>query len=156
MDLTPATWRVLGLSVAISYMGLGTFALTAPVLAAKGFGLYPSTASRSTAEAPKSVATTATTTTRLTTEDSKETHAAAVTTSMLLLGARDLSIGVALATFWSRDDRRAMGTLILSGMVLCVVDVWEIGRLRGPSWGGAFGVGAAIWMVIGYGLVQEA
>ncbi|KIX04700.1 uncharacterized protein Z518_05570 [Rhinocladiella mackenziei CBS 650.93] len=140
MELSPSTWRILGLSVTAGYIGLGTFAITQPVLAAQGFGIYPeSTPPPSTNRAFKT---------------DKDEHASAVTTSMLLLGARDLTIGLALASFDYQENPRAMGTLILSSFVLCGVDVHEIWKLRGPAWGCAFAVGASIWMAIGYGMIQ--
>lgn len=140
MELSPSTWRVLGLSVAATYISLGTFAITAPVLAAKCFGIYPDATSPPSTE-------------KVVTTD-KDSHAKAVTTSMLLLGARDLSIGLALAIFGYQGNLMATGTLILCGMPLCVVDVAEIWRLRGPRWGSAFAAGASIWLLVGYGLVQ--
>lgn len=46
-----------------------------------------------------------------------------------------------------------MGTLILSGMVLCAADVIYVFRLRGWEWGALLGLGAASWCAIGVGLV---
>ena len=140
MDVSPSTWRVLGLSVAATYIGLGTFAISAPVAAAQGFNLYPKNNSGVSSE-------------KLLTAD-KEEHAKAISTSMTLLGARDLSIGIALACLDYQESPRAVGTLILSGMVLCATDVYQIWRLRGPAWGSAFAIGASMWLVIGVGMVQ--
>ena len=140
MDFSASTWRVLGLSVAATYIGLGTFAISAPVTAAQRFGLYPQNNSGVSSE-------------KLLTTD-KEEHGKAIATSMTLLGARDLSIGIALACLDYQEHPRAMGTLILSGMVLCVADVYQIWRLRGPGWGSAFAAGASIWLVIGVKMVQ--
>ncbi|EXJ82034.1 hypothetical protein A1O1_08102 [Capronia coronata CBS 617.96] len=160
MDLSPSTWRVLGLSVATSYIGLGTFAITCPDLAAKCFGIYPDSSDGSSG-----ISHTATTPDRHKgrgTETSKnsslptdrDNHAAAVSTSMLLLGARDLSIGIALAWLDYQENPRTMGSVILSGLVLCVVDIYEIWRLRGPGWASIFAAGAGVWIGIGFGLVQ--
>ncbi|KIW31899.1 uncharacterized protein PV07_03487 [Cladophialophora immunda] len=158
MDLSPSTWRVLGLSVAGTYIGLGTFALTCPVLAGQGFGLYPhsSAATSSSSAAPGTNAnpTKGSTAPPAHANVDVANHAAAVTTSMALLGARDLSIGLALAKFGTDSKLHEMGTLILAGMVLCVVDVYHIWRLRGSGWGAAFAAGAGIWIGIGAGLVQ--
>jgi len=140
MDLSPSTWRVLGLSVAATYIGLGTNAIAAPVQTAKVFGVYPE--GTPSASDDKVYLT------------DKDKHAKAATMSMKLLGVRDVSIGLAIAVFGYQDNQRAMGTVILSGLVLCVVDVYEIWKVRGPGWGSAFAMGAAIWIVIGYGLVQ--
>ncbi|OAP60822.1 hypothetical protein AYL99_05824 [Fonsecaea erecta] len=150
MDLSPSTWRVLGLSVAATYIGLGTFAITCPVLAGQGFGLYPRAPAPGTNANPTKSSTTPPAHANADVAD----HAAAVTTSMALLGARDLSIGLALAKFGADGQLREMGTVILAGMVLCVVDVYQIWRLRGPGWGAAFAAGAGIWVGIGAGLVQ--
>ncbi|KIW95138.1 uncharacterized protein Z519_03722 [Cladophialophora bantiana CBS 173.52] len=158
MDISPSTWRILGLSVATTYIGLGTFALTCPVLAAKGFGLYPhSSPSTSSPAAPPGSNANPTKSSTSPPEHANAdvaNHAAAVTTSMVLLGARDLSIGIALTKFGVDGKLQDMGTLILAGMVLCAVDVYEIWRLRGPGWGAAFAAGAGMWLGIGFGLVQ--
>ncbi|KIX94436.1 uncharacterized protein Z520_09822 [Fonsecaea multimorphosa CBS 102226] len=159
-NISASTWRALGLTVAATYMGLGTFAITCPVLAGKSFGLYPHSSARlgsaSSAAPPGSNANPTKSSTAPPEHANADVanHAAAVTTSMALLGARDLSIGIALAKFGADGKLRDMGTLILSGMVLCVVDVYHIWRLRGPGWGAAFAAGAGLWVGIGVGLVQ--
>lgn len=145
MSLTPSTWRLLGLSVAAGYIGLGTFALTTPILAAKALGVYPPPPSISTSSTAKSSSITET-------SSSKE-HDERVSASMSLLAARDFSIGVALFAFDYQDKPHAMGTLILSGMVLCAADVFYVFRLRGWEWGALLGLGAASWCAIGVGLV---
>ncbi|EXJ77457.1 hypothetical protein A1O3_09683 [Capronia epimyces CBS 606.96] len=162
MSLSPSTWRVLGRSVSTSYISLGIFAITYPVVAAKCFGIYPIT--DDTALAAKATGTATATATgndnghghdhgnSLTTD--KQRHASAVLTSMRLLGARDLSIGIALAWLDYQEKPQAVGTVILSGLVLCVVDVYEIWRLRGWQWAAVFAAGAGLWMSVGYGLMQ--
>lgn len=135
MALTTSTWRLLGLSVATGYVGLGTFALTTPTIAAKALGVYPST-SESTGS----------------TVVSKQHHQQ-VCASMTLLAARDISIGLALFAFDYQSAPHAMGTLILSGMVLCAADVYYVFRLRGWEWGSLLGLGAASWCAIGVGLI---
>ncbi|KEF56508.1 uncharacterized protein A1O9_06695, partial [Exophiala aquamarina CBS 119918] len=135
MALAPSTWRLLGLSVATGYIGLGTFTLSAPVLAGKALGVYPS-ASESAGSALIS----------------KKHHQQACA-SMGLLAARDLSIGLALFAFDYQNAPHAMGTLILSGMVLCAADVYHVFMLRGWEWASLLGVGAASWCAIGIGLI---
>lgn len=135
MALAPSTWRLLGLSVATGYIGLGTFALTTPVLAGKAMGVYPA-ASNSTSSAVIS-----------------EQHHQQACASMGLLAARDFSIGLALFAFDYQNAPHAMGTLILSGMVLCAADVYYVFRLRGWEWGSLLGLGAASWCAIGIGLI---
>lgn len=75
---------------------------------------------------------------------------------MVLLGVRDWSIGLAIGWFWLRGEGRSMAVVILSGMVLCVADIFVIWRRRGGdavSW--AFGAGVAVWGAIGWGLWKE-
>ena len=143
MSLSPSTWRVLGLSVATSYIGLGTFALTAPTLAAKAFGLYPSFTVSPAASEPTAL------------NKAEASHARSITTSMTLLAVRDFSIGLALFAFDYQRNLHAVGTLILSGVVLCAADVFVIWKQRGSAWGAAFALGASSWMAIGYGLLDQ-
>lgn len=113
--------------------------MTAPALAAKTLGLYPPPSDAS--EAGKQV-----------TSISKQEHQR-VSASMALLAARDISIGLALFAFDYQDKPHAMGTLILSGMVLCVTDVYYVFKLRGWEWAALMGVGAGFWCFVGSGLV---
>lgn len=72
---------------------------------------------------------------------------------MLMLGARDWSIAAALLWFWRRGQAREMGVVVLSGMVLCVVDLAVVVRRRGMGavgWG--LGLGVAGWGLVGWGL----
>jgi len=135
MALSMSTWRLLGLSVAAGYVGLGTFAFATPVLAGRALGVYP----LDSFSPDKAVGY------RL--HDRQERAA------MRFLGARDLSIGLGLFAFDYQDNPHAMGTLILSGMVLCVTDVYYVFRLRGWEWGTMLGIGAASWCAIGIGLI---
>ena len=133
MELQPSTWRTLGLTVGIGYTLLGTFGVTQSTLVAKLFNLHPEPV------------------TSITTEDGRSAvkqvaaHAESISTSMVLLGARDLSIGVALFAFYNKQDAKAMGTLIMSGAILCAVDVIYIWKSRGWEWGCAFAAGAVSW-----------
>lgn len=142
-SLSPSTWRLLGLSVATGYIGLGSIGLFAPAFAAQGFGLYPSKAISPAATQPTAL------------NKAEDLHARSVETAMTLLAVRDISIGIALFAFDSQRLPRAMATLIFSGVVLCVGDVAVIWKNRGSSWGSAFALGAGIWMGIAYGLLYE-
>ena len=84
----PNIWRVLGLSVAAGYTGLGTLGILMPVKLAENHGLMP----KSGVDAEKFA-----------------------TTGMTWISVRDLSIGAALFAFYYQDKPREMGTLILSG-----------------------------------------
>lgn len=87
----PSTWRVLGLSVAASYVGLGALGLLMPVKMAENHGLLP----KSDADAEKFAGL-----------------------AMAWISVRDISIGTALFAFYYQEKPREMGTLILSGEVL--------------------------------------
>jgi len=134
------------LSVGAGYTFLGTCAIMNPTFVSEVFNLHPkpSTFKPTAAEKGPLSSTTA----------GIKAHADATSTSMILLGARDLSIGLALLTFYYNEDSKAMGTLILSGMVLCATDVIWIWRLRGWKYGMTFATGASSWAVIGLGLLD--
>lgn len=74
---------------------------------------------------------------------------------MLMLGARDYSIGLAILWFGVRGEGRNMGRVVLSGMVLCLADLWLVVRRRGwkdaVGWG--LGLGVAGWAAVGWGLL---
>lgn len=74
---------------------------------------------------------------------------------MLMLGARDYSLGIAILVFGVRGQGRNMGRVILSGMVLCLVDLWVVVKRRGwrdgVSW--ILGLGVAGWGAVGWGLL---
>ena len=111
----PATWRVLGLSVAAGYLGLGLFALAAPRRAAwEYFGIED--------VAPPTTVTAA-----------PARRADAVPLLMPLLGARDISIGAALCAFAYAGRWREAGTLVLAGTVLCAADVVAIWKTKGRN-----------------------
>lgn len=148
MELSPSTWRVLGLSATAACLGLGSFAITSPALAAKVFGIYPE-------ETAASSSSTDVVGEKKGWSKAEQTHAEAVSTSMRLLGARDLTIGIALLWLDYQRNPPAMGALILSGFALCIVDVYIIWERRGSATGSAFAAIAAVWMAIGYGLLQQ-
>lgn len=72
---------------------------------------------------------------------------------MVWIGARDLSIAAALFAFYYEDKPREMGTLILSGMILCVVDTITLWNFRRDRFAAFTGVGAAFWGWIGWNLI---
>ena len=146
MDLHSSTWRQLGLSVGIGYILLGTFAITNPASTAELFNLHPKHTNDSTSATKNDVSNAIT--------SAHIAHADSIATSMVLLGARDLSVGIALLTLHYKKDSEAMATLILSGMILCATDVIWIWKLRGWQWGLAFAVGATSWAVIGLGMLE--
>lgn len=126
LDPFPTYWRMMGLSVAVSFAGLGTFAMTNPKKAVDFFGM------------------------KVTNQES----AGLATDSMILLGARDFSFAAALAAFYYQENPQAMGTVIMSSMILCAVDcVWTY-KLRRDAAGPLLGVGAAVWAYIGIGLLN--
>jgi hypothetical protein len=84
----PNTWRVLGLSVAAGYVGLGTMGLLIPVTMARNHGLLPNGG------------------------PDAENFA---TRAMTWISVRDISIGAALLAFYYQEKPREMGTVILSG-----------------------------------------
>lgn len=127
-QLSASTWRVLGISVAAGYTVFGSFVMLSPVNAAKVLGVWP------------------------TSEPEDGSSSSPTANLMVLLGARDLSIATALWVFNYQRKEKSMATLILSGMILCVLDTWMVFKTRGVKWGSLMGAGAAVWGVIGLGL----
>lgn len=104
------TWRYLGLTVAMTYAGLGAFDCFAPKRAAKTiFGLSS--------------------------DGGKEDDAAdtAITTLVPLVGVRDLTISTALLYFFHTRQHTEMGVVILSGMLLSAADVVAVWKRKGPA-----------------------
>ncbi|KAF2166738.1 hypothetical protein M409DRAFT_54529 [Zasmidium cellare ATCC 36951] len=126
LDHFPTYWRAMGLSVAATFAGLGSFAILAPKQSVELFGMKSTT--------PESAAVGA--------------------NSMFLLGVRDLSSAAALAAFYYQENPNAMGTVIMSSMILCVADCMWMYKLRRDAAGPLLGVGAAIWAYIGVGLLK--
>ncbi|KAK4450550.1 hypothetical protein QBC34DRAFT_402849 [Podospora aff. communis PSN243] len=129
--LSDSTWRVLGLSVAASYTGLGLFEVVFPQRATKEFFALPS----STAVANVNEGTKA--------EDE------AIRVMGPLLGVRDLSIAAAMWTFAYQGKWKEVGTVILAGTILCAADCLVVWRRVGPGLGAQFTGGAVSWTVIG-------
>ena len=123
----PNIWRVLGLSVAAGYAGLGLMGMLIPVKMADTYGLRP----KQDPEADKFA-----------------------TTVMTWISVRDLSIGAALFTFYYQSKPQEMGTLILSGMILCAADCILVYRYRQDMIAHSLPIGAAIWGWIGWNLIQ--
>lgn len=125
------TWRALGLSVAVGYAGLGAMAVLDPNWAARvlcGTERFPAATAKNKP----------------------------LETAMKLLGARDLSIATALTAFYCYGKYESMGQLILSGTILCMADVYSSWVNCSPQWGLLLGIGASVWIVIGYELAKEA
>ena len=127
-DAFPNLWRVLGLSVAAGYAGLGSYGAFVPIQCATTYGLRPP---NNDPEADKYLS-------RL----------------MLWVGARDISIAAAISAFYYQENPRAMGTTILAGMLLCTVDTVTIFQAKGPALGIPIGAGAALWGWIGWNLLK--
>lgn len=114
-------------SIAASYTGLGLFAIVSPLRGARILGVRSAPSS-----SPSSTNT---------------------VLLMRLLGARDLSIGAALFVFAYQREYKAMGSLIVSGTILCFADVVSSWVADGPALALPMGIGAAIWTAIGIKLV---
>ena len=127
-DAYPPLCRVLGLSVAAGYTSLGSYAAFAPVSSAKVFGL----------RAPESTPAT------------EERMSAA----LAWIGARDISIAVALLALDYQRNPKAMGTLILSSMILCLTDSYFIVKARRDWVGWSVLLGAGYWGWVGWRLYQ--
>ncbi|GMK55675.1 hypothetical protein CspeluHIS016_0207310 [Cutaneotrichosporon spelunceum] len=123
------TWKFLGLTVVAGYATLGTWALVAPRNAAEMlFAPRPSSA--------------------------ESLHAGDTERYMRLLGARDLSMAIAMAWYARSNDWRAMGQMILAGMLICAADAWAAWQAKGPALGLVLAGGSTWWGVIGYALVN--
>lgn len=127
-DSFPPLWRALGLSVAIGYAGLGSYAAFMPITSATDLGIRR--------------------------KDSAPESDKGVRQAMLWIGARDISIATALASFYYQDKPREMGTVILSGMILCTVDCVSVYQFRGDLFSVFMGLGALGWGWIGWNLIQ--
>lgn len=99
-------WNTLGLGVAASFAALGAGAMAFPHLTADVFGLRALAEGSGRADVPAVIS---------------------------LIGARDLSIATALFALGRAGREKEMGTVILSTMLLCAVDVyvvWRNGKYR--------------------------
>ncbi|KAL7944429.1 hypothetical protein V8C42DRAFT_326752, partial [Trichoderma barbatum] len=127
--ISPSTWNSLGLSVAATFAILGSSALVDSKRTAELFSLEPQTSG----EKPKHVGT-------------------SPSLVAILVGTRDLTMATTLFALHRAGQMDAMGTVILSSMVICAADVYIV--WRGEKWAETtiFTVGAAIWSAIGFGL----
>ena len=126
-------WRILGLSVAASYAGLGSYAVFAPLDAASLCGLRPKIGNPEAAvEADR-----------------------CITDAMAWIGGRDLSIAAALFALYYQREPVAMGSVILCSMILCVADGVTVFRNRNGDWfAWMMAAGAGMWGVIGWNLTE--
>lgn len=148
MDLSPSTWRFLGLNVALGYIGLGSTALFAPEFSSKIFSLHPSSNSLS-ANADSKTPSSDSGATAKSAEHPSNSHLAAVKLAMILLGARDISIGLALLWFDHERQVRPMGQLICTGYFLCAVDYVAVWMYGPKPLAAFFAFGANVWLLIG-------
>ncbi|KAF2680861.1 hypothetical protein K458DRAFT_88720 [Lentithecium fluviatile CBS 122367] len=125
----PPTWRLLGLGLATTILGLGAGAIIMPLTVARGLGVIPTTSEG-----------------RAVTER-----------NMIFLGARDLSIGATLLWLYYERKHREMGMLATSGVIFYVADI--LVAAKGPrGWdAGVWGLtgAAAVATFIGLGLLQS-
>ena len=123
----PPLWRALGLSVAAGYAGLGYFAILMPITTATehGLRLRPGT--------PES--------------DKYACKAAR------WIGVRDVAIAVALGAFYYQEKPREMGTVILSGMIICTADVVLVYQHRQDFYPVLLAAGALYWGWVGWKLL---
>lgn len=105
--ISPSTWNVLGLSVAATFAVLGSSALVDSKRTAELFGLSPPLAASSSDE---------------------ETPSPGVVA--ILVGSRDLTMATALFALHRGGHADAMGTVILSSMVLCAADIYLVWRRK--------------------------
>jgi Domain of unknown function (DUF4267) len=136
MSTSPAlpltqTYRLLGLSVAATYIGLGSLSILNRPLATRIF------CGDLAAEAAEK-------------HGDMSAH-----TLIPALSARDLSIGIALGAFYYYDMPRAQAILILSGLWLCAVDLDLIYRAQGSKAAAVTAGGVGIWAWIGWELLRR-
>lgn len=72
---------------------------------------------------------------------------------MQSIAVRDISIGIAILTFWNDGDNVAMGKVILSGMLIAVVDGYVLSNLGRGSTVVGLSTAAVGWLMIGLGLI---
>lgn len=108
MTISPSTWKLLGLSVAAGYATLGSWMLLAPRNAAERFF------------APKP-------------SSAESLHSGDLERYVPMLGARDLSMALAMGWYAYEKNWRAMGQMILAGMLLCGADAWATWNAKGAG-----------------------
>lgn len=127
MYLKPSTWQALGLSVGAGYTVLGCFATFFPTTAARTYfnlgnaeALWPF--KNAGGQTPYTV-------NKAFTADTDEGFGLLTR----LMGARDLSIAIAIFALDWQGQYKSVGTVILGGMVLCAADVWAVWKQRGAG-----------------------
>jgi hypothetical protein len=73
---------------------------------------------------------------------------------MRWVSCRDLSIAAALFALYYQNKPSEMGTIILSGMILCVTDCVLVYRYRQDYFPFLLGAGASTWAWIGWELLK--
>ncbi|KAL7912805.1 hypothetical protein GGI35DRAFT_476636 [Trichoderma velutinum] len=127
--ISASTWSSLGLSVAATFAVLGSSALFDKKRTAELFSLEPSTSG----------------------EKLKDGGANSSLVG-LLVGTRDLTMATVLFALHRAGQTDAMGTVILSSMIICAADVYIVWKGKKPAETTMFAVGAGIWAAIGFGL----
>ncbi|RFU80957.1 hypothetical protein TARUN_1242 [Trichoderma arundinaceum] len=130
--ISSSTWNALGLSVAATFAVLGSSALVDSRRTAELFGLQP-WANNNDEEKPSTAGT-------------------GPGVIGILVGTRDLTMATALFALHRAGQTDAMGTVILSSMVICAADIYLVWREKKWVESTMFTVGAAIWAAIGLGL----
>ncbi|OPB42411.1 hypothetical protein A0O28_0035280 [Trichoderma guizhouense] len=123
--ISASTWNTLGLSVAATFAILGSSALFDKKRTAELFSLEPATSE----EKPKDGSLVG-----------------------LLVGSRDLTMATTLFALHRAGQTDAMGTVILSSMIICAADVYIVWKGKKRAETAMFAVGAGIWAAIGFGL----
>ncbi|KAK0766905.1 hypothetical protein N5P37_000635 [Trichoderma harzianum] len=128
--ISTSTWNSLGLSVAATFAILGSSALFDKKRTAELFSLEPSS-----------------------TSDGKPKDSGASSSLVgLLVGTRDLTMATTLFALHRAGHTDAMGTVILSSMIICAADVYIVWKGKKRAETAMFAVGAGIWAAIGFGL----
>lgn len=104
--ISSTAWNSLGLSVAASFAILGSGALVDSKRTAKLFSLQPPPSDEKLRASPSLVA--------------------------ILVGTRDLTMATALFALHRAGKMDAMGTVILSSMIICAADIYIV--WRGEKW----------------------
>lgn len=149
MPESSQVWRLLGLSVGVQYCLLGGFCMLQPARVAELWTLSPKRTETSAAKIKENAMA------YTLVQVAENQHAVTAETSMLLLGCRDISLGIATCSLWYLDNMRGVATVILSGMFVCAVDVAAIWQMRGQRDGLVLGAGAVFWGVTGLGLWND-
>lgn len=141
----PSIWRVLGLSVAAGFAGLGTYAMSKY---SPGRNVYPRPElMRFNAVMPVRCASAHGLRPKVEPEGDEFASRA-----MSWIGVRDVSIGASLLWFYYQGKPAEMGTVIMSGMIVCVADVYLVYQHRQDYYPFMLGAGAALWGWIGWNL----